>query len=534
VLGGGLNHLRKFWPFFLLVSFYSFPSLSAEDISKNAQDLIWNQIDRGSHLAPLFVPSSGGRLRLFFPAKGLWNWVSYEQDERIASEQVKPIATRAAISGTRGLVYLWSPTLPLSVAGIADVRVVAQEMALPLYVFADPYADPSLVKRMVDDGTVKAEDATPGDTLSFQLLGATQHFPALLVFNDQRFTSMAYVGRRTMGELEAIIHSELKRPSKKFSRQEFDRAIESKRVAMEALPIRELPKAPTEIRSYPLREFGLGNSIFFQVVPKSTKVLDYSYIDMYRVFLIDTRDGGITRLGSTGGDPYPTPDGSIVTVPNREDKSINFYKLSDLASFGSTAIPFYKEARSTWYQSLAFIPGILGANEKIIRMMNRVTKTEVTHYRLSAPVNGSPSLTPIGETTEVCNGIQPAGPILSRDGTKFSAYTDEGMEIYNVPSSLPGECTSWIKIPFRTTKGIWSPDNQYLTFSSNFLPSKNFILNVATKELYALPNTRQDCINLNGPRITDDGSLLMVCTSPRGDRSHVIYSMPPLGSGRKL
>ena len=84
-------------------------------------------------------------------------------------------------AGTGGLIYSWSPHMPYSVKGLAEIAELARRRGLQLVPLLDPQADLEL-----------AEAAVPAELPTLRRLdsrvlidrGLSLHYPALLVFSQ--------------------------------------------------------------------------------------------------------------------------------------------------------------------------------------------------------------------------------------------------------------------------------------------------------------------------------------------------------------
>jgi hypothetical protein len=149
-------------------------------------------------------------------------WVSFDRQCGMSSTITAtelPAARRDALSddelrqilasARQGVVYLWSPHMPLSVDGYPSVREVADRLGITFIGLLDPMADSDYASN------VAAAAGLPSDALrtfrSVELMARqlTLHAPSLLVFSEAEFKGVALPGYRETAMYEAVIRRQL-------------------------------------------------------------------------------------------------------------------------------------------------------------------------------------------------------------------------------------------------------------------------------------------------------------------------------------
>ena len=112
-------------------------------------------------------------------------------------------------SESPGVIYLWSPHMPYSVQGAAEVQRVAHELAVRAVLLLDPHAEPSLTRDVIDSHRlpVSATRKARADVLAGR--GATQHFPTVIVFEGGRLDERMLPGYTPPDDLRAYIRQRL-------------------------------------------------------------------------------------------------------------------------------------------------------------------------------------------------------------------------------------------------------------------------------------------------------------------------------------
>ncbi len=416
---------------------------------------------------------------------------------------------------TQGLIYLWSPSLPLSVEGKAEIQKVATGLNLPVTFLVDPTATANT------DGDPKV---TSQELL---LLGATRHYPALLVYQGGKLTSLAHVGRRSNGEWKWIINQELKR---RIAYQTVGEAILRARRALSQLEkMRILTDLElTKLREYPL-EPGFGNSAFFQVTPFHNYVLDYSYITQWQVHLIDQLTGKQSPTAILGGDPYPSPDGRFFVSKENANLStqLKFYSLKATLENPSSPSPFHTVSRlgTWWYSSVGWTKTEAQA-EYDLRVLTREDSMRIDRYRITA-AGDEFQVTELGSHDKVCANTFGSGPILSRDGRYLNSQSDSNthMNIYRLPEDLDKPCDLVAALPFYGSKIAWHPynSNQFTVTTRDW--TAHYLYDISQDTLIKFPSTTPECASVYSLRIIDDRTMLFVCSMNADGtrRKHVYY-----------
>lgn len=83
-----------------------------------------------------------------------------------------------------GIIYVWSPRMDLSVKGIKEIQAAAIEKKLPLLILVDK--DISETERMKLEKSLGKDVTRTVDSFEFKMRQVQLHFPAVLVFKNQK------------------------------------------------------------------------------------------------------------------------------------------------------------------------------------------------------------------------------------------------------------------------------------------------------------------------------------------------------------
>lgn len=84
----------------------------------------------------------------------------------------------------RLVIYLWSPHLPLSVEGYAEIARAASALGVPLVAVVDASADSDFVRRVAEEHDIPAEAERPMRSVELLFRDLTVHTPSIVVFHD--------------------------------------------------------------------------------------------------------------------------------------------------------------------------------------------------------------------------------------------------------------------------------------------------------------------------------------------------------------
>lgn len=97
-------------------------------------------------------------------------------------------ALNKAVANGEGVIYVWSPHMPLSIEGKEEARKAAESLGLKyLQVEEEELASPDLMAR-----------------------GVTRHYPSIVMFSNSRVSPIAYLGKKTVEQYQRYMSRELK------------------------------------------------------------------------------------------------------------------------------------------------------------------------------------------------------------------------------------------------------------------------------------------------------------------------------------
>jgi hypothetical protein len=104
-----------------------------------------------------------------------------------------------------GLIYVWSPHMPLSADGIDSVRDAAQTRGLPVTVLLDPQSNRAFAARVAQERGFPPEVLRAADSVELTFHDVLVHAPTVQVYAQGRLRGSPYPGYHSADEYGAHI-----------------------------------------------------------------------------------------------------------------------------------------------------------------------------------------------------------------------------------------------------------------------------------------------------------------------------------------
>jgi len=108
-----------------------------------------------------------------------------------------------------GVVYLWSPHMPLSVDGYRTVSEVARRMGMSFTAVLDPMSDAAYAAAVAAEAGLPKSALRTFSSIELSFRQLNLHAPAVLVFSGGHFDGLAVPGYREAASFEAAIAGRL-------------------------------------------------------------------------------------------------------------------------------------------------------------------------------------------------------------------------------------------------------------------------------------------------------------------------------------
>ena len=111
--------------------------------------------------------------------------------------------------GTPGVIYVWSPHMPLSVDAYHHVVRVTADLGVTMTALLDRAVDPSYAESIAASSAIPEDARRTLRSVELTFRNATVHAPSLLVYADGRVLGLAVPGYRDGAGYRAVIENRL-------------------------------------------------------------------------------------------------------------------------------------------------------------------------------------------------------------------------------------------------------------------------------------------------------------------------------------
>ena len=414
------------------------------------------------------------------------------------------------------VVYVWTPRMPLSRAGIAHVARAVAGLGVDLTLVAHEDLADYASRTPASDGGVMMPLAD-----AMLAAGVLAHAPALVVVRDGEPRGAAILGYKTAAAYESAI-------ARRLARAVVATEASDRRVAAAPDP----PSARAGARlldestsTPPLADYQVVGvpGAYFRWVPGRDAV---AYEASQRIYLLDLADGQ-SRAAPGFIDFVPTPDGRYFVTPGEVEGGLAFYDADEVFEAVRRGRPADAEPIFTDLMMRDQYPSVGILAQDSARTLYRVMTSwfEGVVYRdYDVRVDarsGAASVRPVAEPVRPCAGVGLSTPIISQDGLEV-AGRDEATGTTKIFGILQGgRCEAVADLSVPTSKVAWHPTGRKLAFS---IPRQRRGGDESEQGIFVLDRDARDLTRLPG----SEGASRLAFPDFVGDDS-VIFLIP--GSG---
>jgi hypothetical protein len=411
----------------------------------------------------------------------------------------------------RGVVYAWTPRMPLSRSGIPNVVEAARSLGVPVTLVSS--------EELLDYAEGNAGvDARESMVLADAMLagGALAHSPALVVYAAGDVVGSAILGYKRADAYAAFVSDRLSAAS----------VASPSLSSPEALPIARrarMPSATPVLADY--RAIGIPGA-YFRWVPGTRQI---AYESDRTVYLLDLVDGE-HRIAPGWIDFVPTPDGRFFVTPGPDDDGLTFYDARDVFDAAARNRSMSVESIFTDNRMRDQYPsvGILESGDSYTRYRVLTSWFRGLLYRdyevRVNPSTGVSSVRPIGEPTVPCEALALSTPIMSQDGREVAAR-DERTGTTKIFRMLEeGRCEEVLDFGTPTSKVAWHASGQRIAFATprrargGVTEAGIFVFDRASGAITAVPGS-EDASRLAFPDFVGDDVVFLIPADAAGSES---------------
>lgn len=122
--------------------------------------------------------------------------------QRAAPPRFDDADLQAVVRAGRGVIFSWSPHMPLSVDAVAPLKEAADRHGLSVTLVLDPAADRAFAARIAAERGLPAGALRVADSVELQFRDVLVHAPAVQAYAGGRLVGSAYPGGHTADEYD--------------------------------------------------------------------------------------------------------------------------------------------------------------------------------------------------------------------------------------------------------------------------------------------------------------------------------------------
>lgn len=367
-----------------------------------------------------------------------------------------------------GVIYIWSPLMPLSRFGIENIVAATDDLGVRLTLL-----DAATLRGLATGPQISETTSTidaraqlvfdaKSDSLIQQILasGATAHYPSILVHRDGRLVGTAILGYKTAETYHEMIEERLTMSQGVVAARE--------RLLVEAEGNSrsfDLSSATSRV----LRDYRLDGEPgpYFRSVPGRHTL---AYEVSRRIYLLNLESGRTAR-GPGYIDFVPTPDGRFFVTPGPDRSGLEFYDADQVLDAtrrgeGAGVEPFFTDARmQDQYPSAGILrsEGETTVYRVLTSWFDQVVFRDYEVYQ--AKQGGRPHVWPLGDPVVGCARRQVSIPILSTDGREVAGRDEATATTKIFRLHDDGTCEATVDLGLQTGKVAFGPDGRQVAFA---------------------------------------------------------------------
>jgi hypothetical protein len=135
---------------------------------------------------------------------------SHAKSEGYTDLELSQLLEKSRSKSLKGLIYIWSPNMVLSVKGLSEAAVIAKDLSVELIPLLDPFANLQNAQRVANVHHLPAQSLVRLKAQELMRLDALIHYPALFMFADGYLLNLTRLGYDEPKELRQLIKDNLR------------------------------------------------------------------------------------------------------------------------------------------------------------------------------------------------------------------------------------------------------------------------------------------------------------------------------------
>jgi hypothetical protein len=408
-------------------------------------------------------------LFMFFILDAIPSWARSEFQDK----DLDKLLSISKKTHKKGLIYIWSPHMPLSLRGVHEAKKITKSKGIELTVVLDPYASADLAAKVATRESFPKAYLRPLESRVLLEKNMTLHFPSVIPYRDGTLARDMRGGYDNPKRLASYLEKE-------FEKLRYPASLGSPMIStlaqlMGAIPSMAQSSSSKKNKTQPLNEicrfapFGViqrtaprrATSYFFRTFPDSQYV-SYAGVDdpstsiRNHNYILNLKSRKEYRLPGPY-DPVPICE-EIMTVPNNSE--VKFFDIKKILSGNSTLDPIAKLSLSGVYQSVSSCPA--GGQGEVTMITDA---GGVTVQKVQVDINTTPPQVSFPEEAKLaCQNFRVKFPMLSKDGKELSGADQDTntTKIWHLEDD--GTCTELFDFHFLAGKADFSFDGTQVVF----------------------------------------------------------------------
>jgi len=421
------------------------------------------------------------------------------------------------------LVYVWSPSMPLSEEGMPEIRSVSEDLDVPVTMVSAE----SLQRLLAKPSSNEERDAT--DTRALRSVandlveaGALLHFPSVSILQGWAVEGPSILGYKRAEGYRALLEPRLEALRAGSHAGPLPPSVAAGRSNVPAGKLEivwRLPVSPTP-------------GAFFRRVP-GTRYIAY---DQNRAVWLHHLESGERFRGPGWIDFVSTPDGALFVTPADGSGGLEFYDAPEVlregrAGRGEEVRPVYVDpAMSDQYPSVGILEGEAGERVRYRILISWFEGLAIREYDVRWSADGAVRVQPVTEKIDACPGMGLSTPILSKDGQEIAARDESTGTTRLFRVEADGSCEPVLDFGRGTSKVGFRDDGRLIAFGSTegvtgdraLGRSRTFVFDRDTQETVEVPGSGSRSLVI--PEFVGPDSLLFLA-SPDPRRRSVEFRM---------
>ena len=345
----------------------------------------------------------------------------------------------------RGLIYVWSPRMPLSVKGLAEARAAAQTMGIAFTALAAESSDAEL-----RESPVSVADQQRFESLELVYRNATIHYPSVLLYDNGHVIDGVYPGYKNRATYALFAREQ-------FANQNSAAATSAtyNPASSAAFWVDHNARVTTISAVTTPRRIGF----FFKPITGTTLV---SYNSRNVDYFFDMATGKELRVPGHI-DPVPTPDGRFLLLPG-----LYFHPVPALVAGDQTAM-FTDPELPDEYQTASILSETKSAvRYRVVTGWNagaRFRDYDVAFDKKAVAT----SVKSLGEPFVPCKDRLLTLPINSKSGREFGAFDARVQTNMVLEVADSTHCVLKLDLGFASGKLSFSYDGSAIAFATSLV-----------------------------------------------------------------